>query len=506
MNIVKRIDGYVEFVRDDGYVLRTLEEDVTMNYYKGSNAIHIVDLGGNGFVIKINEVRSTQILPNPIVSFNGTASQLWDVLINGFFEEKHTQGSTPPTPAIFESLVVVQEVQDLVDLYGADVNDVITIPRGAYLLDAYNFEMGNYTIQNVIGDDIHIKQHSQLTHQVSSSKINVSLFNIREANFFMSDMRIVCDGAGSEAIRMSGLGVESLDLFYVEFGAATSFGTLIGIRQGFMGACFALNSTQGFLLQGAWLGGFTILNTRLINVGSYILKGDTGFTCNAIRSNVFATIPTGAFAFDFDFNMFNVDRGYQLEGGRYEGTGKMVSDFTIGGITQAENSRKSFFNENSGNLAKNTFIGAEWRTTTEVLTPLAFNVAANILGGRTFDNLVHFQSLLVSPNFEVVRYDSSVPIDVKVTALSKIEGDSSDDIKIDLIHYVNSTVTEVIILSLIETIPNVVQADDTVNFTINARIDNLQENDRIYCKVTNLSDGSDITEKVNSFLTVELVG
>lgn len=505
MNIKKRTDGFVEFVRSDGYVLRTLAEDVTMNYYSKSKAIHIVDFEGNGFVIRINEVRSTQIDPNPVTVFNGTASELWDRLLTlGFFQEKHVSSSTNSSP--FDSLIVVQEVQDLVDLYGADVNDVITIPGGAYLLDAYNFEMGNYTIQNVTGEDVHIKQHSQLTHQVSSAKSNIFLFDIREANFFLSDMRIVCTGLNSEAIRMTGTGVESLDAFYVEFGANTTFGTLNGIRQAFMGACFALGSTKGFLLQGAFTGGFTILNTRFINVGQYILKGDTGFTCNAIRSNVFATVPTGAFAFDFDFPMFNVDRGYQLEGGRYDGAGKMVSDFTTGGITQAENSRKSFFNENSGSMAKNTFIGAEWRTTTEVLTPLTFNTPANILGGRTFANLVHFQSLLVSANFEVVRYDSSVPIDVKVTALSKIEGDSSDDVQIDLIHYVASSTTEVIVISLVETIPNVVQADDTVNFNINARIDNLAENDRIYCKVTNLSDGSDITEKLNSFLTVELVG
>lgn len=506
MNILKRLDGFVEFVDSDGYVIRTLAEDVTMNYYEAAKAIMIIDFEGNLFVLKLNKVRTTQLEGSSAVAFIGDLSDLWDLLVSSFFVEKHIS-SAEANP--FDSLVVVQTVEQLVELYGANANDEIELPRGAYLLDAYNFELGNYTLLNVSGEDIHIMQHSQLTHRITSSKINAVILTVREANLFLSDTQIIATGANSEAIRMQGTGAESLDMFYVEMGANTTWGTLSRIRQGFMGACFALNSTKGFLLQNSFDGGFTIQASRIINCGQYVLKGDTGvdlFTCDAIRSNAYITVPFGAVAFDFDFANFNVDGGYQIENGRFDGLGQLASDFVTGGVVEAEKSRKSLFKGNSGNLRKNTFVGAEWRTTTEILTPLTFNVSENIRAVRTFSNLVHFTTTTISTDCTVAQYDSSLVIDVKVEGLYKIEGDSSDEIQIDLIHYVSSTTTEVIIQSQVETIPNIVQADDVVNYTISNRIDGLAEGDRIYVKGTNLSDGSDITEKLNTFFNISQVG
>lgn len=277
------------------------------------------------------------------------------------------------TIAEYNTQINIKNIGELLSLHPANGNNEIQLAHKTYKFDADEFDMTGYTLLGH-NDGTTLSGYSQNINCLKSTQDNISLIKT-SGNLFIKHLEIQVTGANSEAINMNGAtGFESIDMFYSSFINCKKLGTLSNIRQFFWEAGFANNFDAGFLCQGDWLGGITVKDTRCVNVQSYIFKGDAGFTCSAIRSNISAALLTGSYAFDFDYDMFNNDAAYQLEGGRYEGTGKMVSNFTTGDTTIAKNSKKSFFKNNKGNLGENTFVGIEWVISTEVETPLDFNV------------------------------------------------------------------------------------------------------------------------------------
>lgn len=406
----------------------------------------------------------------------------------------------------YATAVTVRSVDDLLLLYGADaVTKEITLPSGIYYIDAFDFDLGDYTL--VANGDIHIYGLSQLLTRISSKKVGAVLLKTNNANVFLTNIEVSCTGAGSRAFELiDATGTKSLDMDYVSFGAGTDWGIISGFRQGYMGQCFAVGSTKGFTLKGTWTGGFTIFNSRFINVSQYVLGGDVGYTGNAIRSNANITVPAASVAFDFDFDQFNGDENYQIEGGRFDGVGKMVSDFTTGGVTEAQKSRKSLFRNNTGELRKNTYIGGVWRVTGEVPTPLVLNVPTNILAVKAFSRLVHFQSENLGTNNDVFRYDTDVEVDIEIEGVLTVEGDAGDIIRLIVVQWDELLAAEVDIIDFTKTIPNLPSVDDVVDFNISANIDGLLFNDEIRIKAVNLTDSSPITVRNDSFLNVKIVG
>lgn len=139
MNIKKRTDSFVEFVSSDGNVMRTLSENVTMNYYELSKSILISDQNGNSFLVKLNRVRTTQIDPNLPIVFSGSLSDLWDLLVLSFFDEKHiSTGSTPIYGSEYNYIEDESESQTSQTTFITKAKlQVLSLPIGFYNIQAY---------------------------------------------------------------------------------------------------------------------------------------------------------------------------------------------------------------------------------------------------------------------------------------------------------------------------------------------------------------------------------
>jgi len=404
------------------------------------------------------------------------------------------------TNSEYQTQYVIQSVVDFLDLFGANASKQITLPKATYLIDSVNLDMLDYTL--ISTEDITIRGFSQNINQITSTANGIDLITVNGANLFLDNIKIESSGTGSQAIVMTGTGVESLDAQYVEFIGATAWGTLTNLRQGFLVFSFAFGSTRGFLLQGSF-GGFRIASSRLINVGQYILKGDSGFTCDAIRSDMFATIPTGAFAFNFDYDMFNTDGGYQLSGGRYDGDGEMVSNFTLGSGADnilAERSSRSFFTNNQGSKGRETVIGGEWVVAPDdsaTTTISAINTPVKLAGVTTYSFLEHFSQTLDN---EFV-YSSSEQRRIKVEGNITIECRQDDTVQLSIQRFDFATSTWIVEKTYERLVLRLQGGRDIADFPISARM-TVNQGDKISIYGANLSSTQNMTMEESSEIII----
>lgn len=372
------------------------------------------------------------------------------------------------------------------------VGNKIKLKNLAYVIDSKDYFNGtNYTFFSDV--DVAIMGYSQAINKIVNNSNGIDLIEVDSANLFLKEIELEATGTGSQAIKMTGTGSESLDMNTVAFANNTKYGTLINLRQGFLTNGFSFGAKEGFLLQGAWEG-FTLFNSRIINTGGYILKGDAGLTIDSIRSNVNCDIQLGDVAFDFDFDMFNIDEGYQLEGGRYNGDGAMVSDFTTGDKTEAWRSRKSYFKGNKGVLSKNTNIGGTYRVTSEINTPLTQNVLTKLLGVTTASSLEH----MVSNNNNQLTHNSSVSKCYYAFVNAVVDNQPNQELvfSIQKENNLGSPIEE--LFSQTRRVSNVQGGQDVAYFNIATPCFELQQNESIGLYITNISSNSTAVLKIDS--------
>lgn len=392
----------------------------------------------------------------------------------------------------FQTAYHVKNVQELLEIHPANVSNQIELGNAIYYFDSLDFDLGVYTL--ITYTDTAIHGYSQLLNQISSSQDNIDMITSIGGNLFIFDIRISCTGVNSKALNMVGTGVESLDMKYVELGFGTNGGSVEGVRQFFWFGGFGIGG-KGFLLKGA-IQGARISSTRLINM-EYVLKGDDGFTCNNIRSDANVTIPTGNFAYDFDFNMFNVDGGYQLSGGFYDGGGEMTAPFTLASgstTTITKDSSKSFFRDNEGEKGMNTKPKGSWAMQTEIPTVFtSINSFVKIQGITNETGSVHFQQT----ESNSVEYIVDKIKDFSLTGKLIIRGTRNNIISIQVrkINTVNST--SEVVKTYTQSIDNFVGNSDFSTFLVLADL-SLSNNDKIEYWAANLTGTNPITLTISS--------
>lgn len=309
--------------------------------------------------------------------------------INTYIESITPTSGTVVTP---DTEILIKSLDDLLVYPIVNTTD-IQLPVAIYkfdIADGDSLDIAPYTIAPT--GVIEITNTMQSGALVSSDATNPL---IKTASDLYIRNIALGSTATSNCIEMTATtGFEALDMNTVTFTTGSCFGTINGIRQIFWRNGFSFSPTKGFLLQGD-IAGISIFDTRLINQFQHLLKADTGFTCDSIRSNINADVPTGSILFDIDYININEDTGYSIEGARLNGTssngtGLAFKDFTTGDIGQAANSAKSLFEGNTGVLAQNTRVGAYWTVTTAIATSLVQNVSTKILGTTTASSLTHF--------------------------------------------------------------------------------------------------------------------
>lgn len=396
---------------------------------------------------------------------------------------------------VFQTKYILRDITELLHIHPANANNEIFLENNTYVIDSRDFQLGIYKLKATV--PVSITGISQAINKISTSEDNTILIDTT-SDLFLSNIQLQAEGNNSKCINMAGsTGFESLDMQYVQFTGNSKYGSIDNIRQGFWTDGFSFNAKEGFDLSNA-IGGFTIFNTRVINTGNYILKGNTGCTINNVRSNINCDILTGDVAFDFDYEMFNDDRGYQLANGTYNGVGQMVSNFTNGNQTEAHKSRKSYFTGNQGNLGKNTRIGGEWVVTNEAVTPLTQNSSVKVLGTTTSDNLEH----VISNNNELI-HNSTVPTDYKVDGDLTFDGGPNDILRLEIKRFNNLTNDFTTLKTYTANVNNFQGGQDRVFFRPFVSVVEMQELDRIEIYIVNETDNTDVTLKLNSLLTIK---
>lgn len=288
---------------------------------------------------------------------------------------------------VFDSLKQYANVQQMLADY-PDVGGVIDLPKGVYQCISTDFKMDGYTIN--FTESIAIQGIKSGIHKISSSDNDIALIT-GTATLYVDNITFELTGTNSKLFDLeASTGFESVDIIDVQFSPNLNMGNAKGYRQGFGSTLFGRNIT-GLTLDGTWLTGFTIFDSRFIDC-EYILSAGVDFVCASIRSNVNVDVPAGKFAFVFDYNNFNTDEALSLSDGRYQGDGAMVSPFTTGDTTDPWRSRKSFFKGNTGNIAQNTQPGGTIRLVTEATTILPDGVLTKLNGATVASDLEHMVS------------------------------------------------------------------------------------------------------------------
>lgn len=399
-----------------------------------------------------------------------------------------------PTRVDYETQPSFRTLDELLYRYPANGANDILLPAGnKYIFDAKVFDLGVYTL--VPQGELSMAFTTE-SGELTSSKVSGALIR-SEHTLYLDTMKFSTTGA-TYCLEVDGLtGFESVDFLNVQF-IGGNIGRLNNIRQVFGSTCFALNTTTGFLIQGNMSGGFAFFNTKGMNISEYFVKADIGVTIGQIRSNANIECLAGCTIFDIDYANITQDEGYNIEGAVLSGAGIAHKPFTGGDTANPEDSRKSAFKGNTGNLAKNTVVGGAWNLTTAIQTPLTQNTPAKILGTTTYLSLSHF----TQSNSNEFIYNSSVTKPFRLTGSLTFDGSPNRDLVLEVVKYVGGTIRTVVD-SFNQSVNNLQGVIDVAYFNFKSLPFSLSETDTVILEITNTTDNTNITSIVGGRVYIE---
>jgi len=494
-SVVVNTDGTLTINYNGGSSITTVKSVLDIKY-NVENYTELLSVTGQNLYdfAYVREQQGTSWLPGSLGgTYYGAGLYMWDGVLwvesktniynelNNILNSKSDKHQTEYN---------VKNIAELIALHTPNINNEIQLDNAVYKIDSTNFNATGYKLIGHVNGTT-IAGYSQNINTLFSTEDNITLIST-SGNLFVKHINITISGTNSRAIDMNGAtGSEALDMFYTTFINCTELGHLNNIRQVFWSAGFSVGCQKGFLCQGVWSNGIKLVDSRIVNMSNYIFKGDTGFTCRNIRSNVNATIPTGSYAFNFDYNNIIDDSGYQIINGYFDGGGVMIAPFTTGDTTATQNSRKSYFKDNKGGggtiAFRNTYIGAEWICSSEVVTPLTQNIETKILGGVTYTNEVHFYH---STNNSFV-YSPTIPKYIDISGNIYLVGGQNDIVEIIIKQWDDSASAYIELQRIRRIIVSSPSGEDTAEYSILTTA-LMSQNDRIEAHVVNLTDNSSI--------------
>lgn len=327
-----------------------------------------------------------------------------------------------------------------------------------------------------------------------SSEDNYTLFvtDTYSGNVVMESLSIEVTGTGSQVFNLDNAENSSaLDIVNVNFNNCTSLGELTDYRQLFMTTCGFIFIGDGLTFNGTWSGGLAITDSIAIGfpASTTLFKEGTSLLFEgSVRSNInFLSVASSSVLFDFQESNIDRDAGFSLDNVR------TTADDAVPNISGS--SVKARFRECSG--IRDTYVGAEWKLTTETATSIpSAGTPYKIAGTTTYSDEQWFSH---TTNNSMI-YDSSEMIEVKINAVFSFTGTNGDQISVYLYKYDSSSSTYV-------------EISESGKFTLNsggraenmsvAGITTLDTNDRIECWVENYSGARSVTLLENSLCIVE---
>lgn len=339
----------------------------------------------------------------------------------------------PYNPVKFEytSIQVIQQLSDF-ENYDPLTHD-IQLEDKIYFIDSNDLDITGHTL--VFGAKSQVNGFGQNVNRISSSE-NGAVFFKSNANLFMNDLEIVCNGTGQRIWEHIGSNIvpegESFELnrfnilCFQPAGHLNELGFIKEIRQGFVGTMSVIGMENGFKLAGPWTGGFRVDNTIFIACkGKFFYSDplDPVVFQRRMSSNANLSVPLGSTGYDFPPTAFPYSGQYQLQEGNFSGSGTYVTLWS--GQPPAYDYRANF-KDNTG--LQNTFPGGEWINSANTITNvLVQNTWYQLVLTTVNKNLAWFSEL--DGEF---TYLSQTPIDVQLFMTLTLTGTSNNIVEIQL--------------------------------------------------------------------------
>lgn len=409
----------------------------------------------------------------------GDNSSLLETTAKPSYIGKKRLESLSDFPEVFSS-AILYEIGGQIDLTGTS----ITVPVGGLSME---------------GDKV-------TTSRLFSSNDNYTMFvsedGVGSGNVFISKLSFTVSGTNSQLLDLVGAtGGEGIEMVQVNFEDCTSLGEINSYRQGFELITGRYGGSPELTLSGNWIGGYKITETNALNLDASfsgsIFKAGVGLVFNnRFYTNINLDLPANASFFDGDSTNFSKPTLLQIREARFSRNG-VASSGDNGYLPNLDPSDLvcSWY----GNVGlRNTTEGGRVTLTTQATTTITQQGDYYDFSGTfTGEALDHFSN----PSNGQLKNDAPTPQEFLASGNLIIDGGANDVLSIKLVKW--SEVDQVFsdVYSVPSQVLSIIGGRDVAMVPISYPV-NLEQDDYVKLQVANLSDTTDITLEIGSYLQI----
>lgn len=377
---------------------------------------------------------------------------------------------------------VIYEIDGIIDFTGTGLN--ITVPAGGLSIRGQSFDISGL----VCNDD------------------NYTLFESApggSGNVLGMEYYVQVDGANSQVYDLTdATGFNAFEFDKLNYNNCTSLGEINGYRQGLEVGTGRLGGTPTLTLSGTWVGGYRVTTSIVRNLDAAmnapLFAAGTGFSMSS-RFLTDINVDLGATASLFDFAPSNFPNPSTVQ--------VIGAIIQRGGVFDPDDSTL-IPNMDSGDICSlwkecvgivNTHVGGRLTISAETTTTISTaGTYVDLAGTFTASDLQHYDS----PANGQLRNIGNTPREFVASLSVDISGGQGDEIGLKLVKWDDSASTFVDIgAPMVRTISNFIITTDKASF-VNIIPFELDQNDYVKFQVANLSDTTNVTAQLDSYVFI----
>ncbi len=377
-----------------------------------------------------------------------------------------------------------------------------------YVIDGV-IDMGNTSIIVPVGG-LTMKGSSFETCGLISSEPSYTMFKSFDVptgsgNLLITDLYISVTGTSSKVYELyDATGFNAFELTRVNYNDCTSLGDIYDYRQGLEFGTGRFGGSPSLTLHGLWRGGFRITTSIVRSLTGTmtepLFKSGTLFQMNSrFLTDINCDLPSLAALHDFSPIEFPNPGTVQLKGCEVTRDGAYNADDSNLTPNMSKGDLCSYWKQNNG--LPNTYVGGTSLIAAESITTINTIGVYELIAGTWANNeLEHFSG---TANGELQHLGIN-PREFEISMNLEIEGGNSDEISVQFFKYDDSSATEIPLTFTKQTrsVNNFVGGTD-VAFFFNLIGVTLDQNDKLYMKVANEIDTSNVTVRAGSFFRLQ---
>lgn len=352
---------------------------------------------------------------------------------------------------------------------------------------------------SITGDSVNV---SSLYSTNDNHEMFISGDGVGSGNLFLTDLTLTTSGIGSKVYNLTAeTGFEGFETIKVNYEDCSSLGEINGYRQGFEDTVGRYGGSPELTLSGTWLGGYKSTSVNSLNLDSgfsgSVFKAGTRFVMNnRFYTDMNVDLPANASFLDASPSNFVTPSLVQIREARFSRNGVASSgDNNYFPNLDPDDLVCSWY----GNVGlRNTTEGGRVTLTTEVTTSIATaGTYYDFSGTFTAEALDHFSN----PSNGQLKNLSPSPQEFLALGNLLIDGGANDVISVRLMKWSEADQTFIEIYSIPSQVLSIIGGRDVAIVNISYPV-NLEQDDYIKLQVANLSDNTNITLEIGSYLQV----